>query len=215
MNKPVQNQGLLNGRITTGFLRAGDKKLKDLCFFIYNMLVNNEAFAGVTPTIADVFKLYTAYSQALANADTRSTPAIALKNEARQKLVAIYKLLAASVMQISQGNYALLATTGFPLAKTTRTPAIIVTPVNFTVADGNNPLELLLQCDAQKGAKGYLFQYTMDPVTATSVWITIPASKSSVIISNLTHGQIYWCRAVVLGSKNQAMYGTPASRMVQ
>ena len=66
-----------------------------------------------------------------------------------------------------------------------------------------------------KGAVGYAYQYTQDPITENSAWQTVVGTSRKVVFAGLESGKKYWCRVIVIGTKGQGVFSTPISRVVQ
>ena len=95
----------------------------------------------------------------------------------------------------ANGDAALIQSTGFDVRASNTTP---VGPLgqlqNLSATVGDHDGELDLDWDNIRGAKGYLMQQSLDPMTPTS-WTSLnQASPSKATIKNLTSGTKYWFR---------------------
>ena len=169
-------------------------------------MMNNDLFPSPSPTMEVFSAAVSAYVTQLAKAATRDANAIAAKNSRRVELIALCEQLGNSVATTAQGNVEMLVSTGLPLRKK-RQGILLSAPSNFRITLGVNSGELDLKVDGQKGATGFGFEYTEDPLVAESVWARTLCSTSRCTIKGLTPGKRYWCRPFVTGRKGQMIVG--------
>lgn len=169
-------------------------------------MTDNDSFPSPSPTMEVFSAAVSEYVTQLAKAATRDANAIAAKNARRAELVALCEQLGNSVATTAQGNVELLVSSGLPLRKK-RQGVVLSAPSNFRISNGVNSGELEVKVDGQKGATGYGFEYTEDPLTAESVWVRTLCSTSRCTIKGLMPGKRYWMRPVVIGRKGQVIVG--------
>ncbi|MGN6341191.1 MAG: fibronectin type III domain-containing protein [Ginsengibacter sp.] len=169
-------------------------------------MTGNASFPSPSPTMEVFSAAVSAYVTQLAKAATRDANAIAAKNTRRAELIALCEQLGNSVATTAQGNVELLVSSGLPLRKK-RQSVVLSAPSNFRIFNGVNSGELDVKVDAQKGATGFGFEYTEDPLTAESVWMKTLCSTSRCTIKGLTPGKRYWIRPLVIGRKGQTVVG--------
>lgn len=169
-------------------------------------MTDNPSFPSPSPTM-EVFGAGVAdYVTQLAKAATRDANAVAAKNARRAELIALCEQLGNSVATTAQGNVELLVSTGLPLRKK-RQSIVLSAPSNTRITNGVNSGELDVKVDTQKGATGFGFDYTEDPLSADSVWVKMLCSTSRCTIKGLTPGKRYWVRPMVIGRKGQTVVG--------
>jgi hypothetical protein len=106
----------------------------------------------------------------------------------------------------SKGDEAILSTSGFDLASKPMPVGVLPKPENFAVKPGDSKGSMKLSVKAIEGAKSYLYEYTKAPATEQSLWTGVPASRSSVIIDDLSSGSLYSFRAVGVGADPTRVY---------
>ncbi|HEY8688544.1 MAG TPA: fibronectin type III domain-containing protein [Chitinophagaceae bacterium] len=202
-------------KIVIGFDVFTDAGFENLAQSIYASMFDNPYFLTPLPALTEINAAVTAYSDALkASTQTRGKNEIAIKNQARQTLSDLLGQLANSVMATANGDRAQLVSTNFPMGKDGEASSLSK-PENLQVTDGLNPGELVVKVTAVKGAKGYVHQYTPDPLTAESEWKQEFSTSCKYILKNLDPAKKYWCRVAVIGSYNQLVYSDAISRVVQ
>jgi hypothetical protein len=207
---------LIYGRIKTGFYAYTGIGIVGYTQSILIALTDNANFPLTQALLVPLGDVLKSFSDALANAQTRDKVAVGLKNTARTELEIQLLTVANSVSNEALGNRDKLLSCGFELYKNSNTPAPALGPVkDFTVTDGINPGQLKLQAKGPAGAKSYVHQYTPDPITPSSVWISYTSTLKEYTFSNLESGKKYWGRMIAIGVKDQVSISNPASRIVQ
>ncbi|WP_148041908.1 fibronectin type III domain-containing protein [Hanamia caeni] len=169
-------------------------------------MTDNASFPSPSPTMEVFSAAVGAYVTQLAKAATRDANAIAAKNARRAELIALCEQLGNSVTNTAYGNVEMLVSTGLPLRKK-RQSVVLSAPSNLGITNGVNSGELDVRVDRQKGATGYSFDYTEDPLKEDSLWVQTLCSTSRCTIKGLTPGKRYWIRPVVIGPKGQKVVG--------
>ncbi|MGH2565682.1 MAG: fibronectin type III domain-containing protein, partial [Ginsengibacter sp.] len=201
-------------RLTTGFDTLGDGAFQTKAESICNAMTGNSNFPVTTPPIADVSDALSSYVTAFMAAQFRDKNAVAIKNQSRETLTLLLIQLANSVMTIANGDKAMLVSSGFDLARDPATTPI-TKPETVILTDGVNAGELVLKVPSVKGARGYVPQYTMDPLTETSEWTRVVTTSSKYTFRNLVPAKKYWCRVAAVGPYNQVVFSDAVSRVVQ
>ena len=155
-----------------------------------------------------------AYSTALVAAQSRNRDDVADKNAKRETLTSHLIQLANPVMTTAHGDKQMLISSGFSVAKPGETTPL-VKPENLVLQDGINPGELSVKVHSVKGAKGYVPQYTPDPLTTDSEWTTVMTATFKFTFKNLVSGQKCWVRVAAVGPHSQEVYSDAVSRIVQ
>jgi hypothetical protein len=200
-------------RLKTGFPMS-DPEFQTNASHIYACMLGNTDFPTPIPDLPSVDEALQAYSSALIAARTKEISAVALKDQTRFNLTAVLIQLANYVMTTANGNKVKLSGSGFELAKEGETSPIIK-PEWITLTDGVTAGELIVKVPRQKGVISYLPQYTLDPLTETSVWTQEVSSTSKNLLKNLESGKKYLVRVAVAGPYKQLVYSDTVSRFVQ
>jgi hypothetical protein len=201
-------------KIKTGFQRLSDAKLLTKSLDIYTSMNGNLNFLTPVPTMADVNGSILAFQAALTSAAARERTQVILKNHARASLITMLKELANYVTFTANGDAGILSGSGFDMRKVPE-PVYVPKPSKILVTDGLNSGELTVSVSKPRGARSFVHQYTPDPLTASSIWVSIPSTSKTYTFTGLEKAKNYWCRVGIVGSNGQLVYSDPVSRVVQ
>lgn len=200
-------------KVLINFSKFADSKLEAVCKAILKAMTGNSNFPTPTPTLVVIQDALDNFSNGLTAAATRARNAVALKNQYRKVLIGLMRQLGNYVNTICMGDVAMLTISGFALSKLPE-PRHIEAPQNLVVLQGQNIGSLLCKIKAVQGADSYLFEYTTDPVTKDTNWISIPSSRKKLEIEGLEQGQKYWFRVAAVGSNGQVVYSVEVFQYV-
>jgi hypothetical protein len=178
-------------------------------------LTGNGYFTVTVPPLASLIATKTAYSTSLNNAVSGDKTAIALKNQAKEELLMMIKMLALNLESQAAGNRAMLVSTGFELASEGENVPPIHAPTNFVMLEGINKGEIKFSVKGVPRAISYIHQYTPDPLTESSIWISKASSLREHTFTGLTSGVRIHGRVAAIGRKNQEAYTEVLSKVVQ
>jgi hypothetical protein len=152
---------------------------------------------------------------------TRNKYAIKTKNRKRLELIDNLYLLSNYVLYMARLDVENAASSGFSILKENNRPFAssatvdLTKPVKVTLADGPNAGELVVSFEKVPGAKGYLYQYTPEPVTPQSVWATQAGTVRRATFKNLQSKERYCVRIAALGINDQMVFSDVVMRVVQ
>ncbi len=152
---------------TFNYCRAGD--LIKITRRILDSLKDNAQFPNPTPALADVEKALDEFSTALSNAGGFDREMVAIKDGKQAILRQILTELAYYVTQICKGDKALLLGSGFQINTDTGKPQ--KAPPKLRVELGMSG-QVTTQVGRVTQARAYVHQYTADPLTPQSVWVS-------------------------------------------
>lgn len=193
-------------KILTGFSRYSDPDVLVKAKEINSHMANNVNFANPIPTLADLTVLITAFELSLANAASGSKLETSLKNQKRDLLEEGLTNLAFYVQANGKNDEAILLSSGFEMQKSKTPIGILPKPENFKVLPGNSVGSVKVSVNKITGADSYLFEYTDAPVTANSIWLVLPSSKSNNTISGLISGKQYAFKVTGVGSNPEQVF---------
>ncbi len=202
-------------KITTGFSRFSDPDFGNKASGIQIAMTGNADYPNPIPTMADVGTQVTDFLNKLSVAQSRDRNAIAAKNQARLLLTDTLKTLGNYVTLTANGDRQMLISSGFDLNKLGEPVPPLKKPKNMQVTDGPNPGECTVSVDGMKEARSFLYQYTPDPITETSVWITESGTSKSYTFTKIQRNKMYWFRIGAVGTNGQLIYSDVVSRIVQ
>ncbi|MDE3184754.1 MAG: fibronectin type III domain-containing protein [Bacteroidota bacterium] len=181
--------------------------------YVLESMTDKPAFPNPVPPLSAFASAIDAYSTSLLGAAGGTHALVAVKNENRAALETLYVQLGMYVMYIAAGNTAVLASSGFTLAKE-REPVYITNPGNVTLVNGVTSGELESSVANVKGSKLYLHQISDSEPAENTVWDTRTCSRSKYTFKGLTPGKKYWVRIAATASGEQIAYSTVGSQYV-
>jgi hypothetical protein len=199
--------------IVMPFNRLSDSKLLTKALDILASITGNAYFPTPTPTLAAIGDAINNFQESLAGAATRDRSKVILKNRARVELIAILKALGNYITFTADGNSAMIGSTAFDVRKTPQ-PFIVTKPV-VTVHNGHNSGELIISARRPGKGRGFVHQYTKDPLTENSVWESFPSTSKKFTFTGLEKTKVYWCRVGIMGAKGQLIFSDPVSKVIQ
>ncbi len=208
-------------KISYARIKTSSYSFTDAAFAAYAQSINtalteNANFPNTQPLLPNLADAVDAYVKALADAKSRDKVAVGLKVTARRNLELELLAIANSAQNEAHGDRDKLLSSNFELYKNNYTPAPPLGPVTgFTVTDGLNPGTAKLKTKGPAGAKSMVFQYTSDPITPQSVWISYTTTQKEFIITNLESAKRYWYRVMAIGARDQVSVSEPISRIAQ
>jgi hypothetical protein len=201
-------------RITNDFEHLSDANLQVKASSIIDSLKDNPHFPDPKPDLAAVTEALEAFSNALTTAQAGNHADIAIKNQKREELLDKLRRLGEYVVFTAAGDTVKAASTNYSFARDYGGPVEISRPENLVVEDGDNSGDLRLRFNRVKGARSYVYQYTLDPISENSVWENKVGTVSQATFSNLQKGKRYWCRVGAVGNA-ETIFSEPVSRLVQ
>lgn len=203
-------------KIRFDFERYADAPLLVLAQAILLALTGNLFFPTTTPTLAAFQTAINAYADALSAAQNRGKNEVAAKNARRQELTDLLVSLGNDITKQANGNEEALVSSGFPLTKTRQPQIPLGIVVIASIEPGLNAGQLDIKINALPGAKTFLYQYTEDPLSPDSEWISQNSTRIKETISGLQTGKRYWIRVVAYGTYKQMTVCDPVlSKIVQ
>lgn len=201
-------------RISTSFSKYTDAGLEDKAKLIISSMSGNPDFPVPYPSIEDVQAASGAYSAARLAAANLGRTFVADKNAARITLDDLLSQLGNYVMNIADGDLAMLTGSGYTLYKQ-RELRYITNPGNVTISNGLSSGELKASVKAVAGATGYLYEITGTSPDENAVWTSIPSAACRYTFTNLQPGKQYWVRVAATGSRQQLTYSPVATQFAQ
>ncbi|MFA6276377.1 MAG: fibronectin type III domain-containing protein [Pedobacter sp.] len=202
-------------KLILNYQKYNDAKLDQKAQAIIAALTGNANFVTTSPTLAAFTGIAANFSNALTAAASRDRVAVSLKSDAREALLNSFRLLAMSIEASAEGNRSKLVSSGFDLAIESDSALSLSPPQEFTLADGTKPGEIKFSIKAVENAKSYIFEYTEEPLTLESSWISKGSSTREYTFTNLPSGKRIYGRVVAIGTRGQEGTTNVLTRMVQ
>lgn len=195
----------MNRKLALNFRNHSGPDLITDAHRVVNKLADNEYFPEVKPMLAPILETAKQLQLAVVNASDGDSLKIIIKNDIKEKLIALLRELGDWIEKHSNGDDLAMVSSGFMLAKP-RKEISLQAPVEFMIMPGKNMGEIIMQVKRVNGAKAYMFQYTPDPLTDDSKWKTINSTKRKIVITQLPLGVKFFFRMAAIGPRNQVVY---------
>ena len=202
-------------KLRLDYTRYSDAQLNLKAKNVVSSLTNNVNFEPTIPSLANFTILQTNFSNALDKALNGDRQLIALKNQAKEELLAGMRQLSFNIDAQANGDRAKLLSSGFDLASSSDASSVISVPTDFKIMDGMNAGELKFSCKKVATAVSYVIEYTDEIPSEETLWKFQPASSREFTIKGLRTGIRIYGRIKAVGTKGQTANSEILSRLVQ
>jgi hypothetical protein len=166
----------------------------------------NPVFQPAQPIIQELRAANTNYINALGKVEGGSKKDTVIKNNCRKVVETLLKKLAGAVQTISDGDEAIILSSGMDVNKKPSTVGKLAKPDNLTVKPGGNKGSVIMMCDVVEYADYYEFEHTELPVTSNSVWIKDTIKKRKYEKTGLGSGKEYAFRVAGAATDPSRVY---------
>ena len=175
---------------------------------------NNPNFPNPPEAFAELKIASPEYQQALKDAMSGDKQMTAIKNNKKAIVLDLLEVLADYVTVTCEGNRALILSSGFDAEETGNGGKLSSSNIKLEVELGEMG-EATTRVKNVRGARAYVHEYTTEPPTVASLWVSEGWAQSSYTFKKLSVDKRYWFRVVVIGSGTQRVYSPVVSRVVQ
>jgi hypothetical protein len=183
-------------------------------FRVVKKMVNNEHFPNPPAALAKLKKLLPEYRQSLANALSRDIEMVNLKNSIKTAVVNLLQELVDYVTAISNGDKSIMLSSGFEVSEESGRKGILAKIKDLEV-EISKPGEATIKVKNARGARAYIHQYTTEPPTPHTIWISEGCGLSRYTFKGLTSEKRHWFRVVAIGSGMQRTFSPVISKVIQ
>jgi hypothetical protein len=173
---------------------------------ILDKVADNPAFLSAVRIIEELKIANTNYIAALAKVEGGSKEDTVIKNNCRKTVETLLKRLAGVVQTVSDGDEAIILSSGMDVNRKPGTVGKLAKPENFTVKPGDNKGSVLMMCDAIECADYYEFEHTELPITPTSIWLKDTSKKRKLQKEGLESGKQYGFRITGAATEPSRVY---------
>jgi hypothetical protein len=174
---------------------------------------NNPAFPNPPAALAELEKQAPVFRESLRKARNRDKEWVAVKNNKKAEVLVLLEEVAAYVTATSQGDRALILSSGFDA--TDETTGSAKPFIGSLQVDIGIPGEAILHAINQKGAVAYVHQYATEAPGPNTVWISQGSTTGDYTFTGLHSDKRYWFRIVAIGRKGQQGFSPVVSRSIQ
>jgi hypothetical protein len=181
---------------------------------IQDMTKNVTLFPNPIPSVAELIQAKEKYEVALYNAKGKDTVMVSIKNDERAVLRALLNQMAEYVTSVAKGDRTILLASGFSLARS-KGEVKTLKPIEKLMVDTETPEQAVLRVIRVKGAKAYVYQYTVGTVGSESQWLSKTITEPLCVLSGLQPGIRHSFRVIAIGPGEQSVYSPIVSRFIQ
>lgn len=201
-------------RITNGFEGMNDLDFLGKVRFIVGQMTGRPEFPTPDPSLASVTTLANEFEQAIQDAEAGGSVDKSIRDNKKEELIETMHNLGDYVLFTAKQNRLVAEKSGFSIARDPAPQPPIEKPDGLNLTDGVNAGELLLQFKRVAGARGYMYQVSLDP-SDESKWVTMYGTIRKNLFTGLESGKKYYVRVVALGTNSQVVYSDVVSRIAQ
>jgi len=194
--------------------RYSDQDLISKAGFIVEHLTGNTHFPTPFPLLQDLSDATTQFGLAYLKAQDGSKEDTATKNLMRVDIEFLLRKIAQYVETESSGDEPSILSAGFDVRKTPEPVGPLDNPTGLIVRYGQNSGEVSMECDVINNTLMYEFQYTVSPLTPTSVWTNVSCTKRKVSVNGLSRGVEYIFRVAGMNTDPSRNWSELVSKLV-
>jgi hypothetical protein len=180
---------------------------------VVEKMESNPFFTDPPPALAAAKKLVPELLSAVGDAKGRDVEAVCLKNDKKAELVLLLTELAEYVTLTCKGDRLKLLSSGFPISGATSTQIDQV--IQRLEVELGAPRQATTQVKRVRGARAYMHQYTTEPPTAETKWVSEGSKQPSYTFTGLNSMAKYWFRVVVITADGQTIESPVVERVIQ
>jgi hypothetical protein len=175
---------------------------------------SSELFVHPPPALDKLKIILPTFKQALSDARNRDKYLVSLKNDIKAEVLDLLKQLTNYVTVISKGDRTTMLSSGFDVNGQTggnkQQPAIELLEVSLDISG-----QATTRVRKVTKAIAFVHQYTPEPPTRQTIWISEGSSLSSYTFKGLQSDKRYWFRVVAIGYYGLRGYSAIVSKVIQ
>jgi hypothetical protein len=180
--------------------KYSDEGISTYAQTIKNNLTDNPNFMNPNPSVVELQKSIDELNVSIVNSKNGTKEDTVIKNNKRSALESLLKKLANYVQDTSNGDAAMILSSGFDVVKKAAPVGPLPRVTGIEITPGTSRGSLNLKWDVVENAYTYNVEYIEVPSSETSVRKRLSTSRSSITIPNLKRGQQYAFQIVAVGS---------------
>ena len=199
--------------IVNSYKRQGDLEIIATGQRITEKMDKNPDFSDAPPELEEAKQLVPELLSSVGNAKGRDIEVINLKNERKARLIVLLTILAQYVTVKCKGDRGMLLSSGFPISgdkSNQEEPVIQQLEVEL-----GPPGVATTQVKRLRGARAYMHQYTTEPPTSETKWVSEGSKQPFYTFSGLSSTAKYWFRVVAISQDGQTVHSPVVTRVIQ
>jgi hypothetical protein len=201
-------------RISTKYRTSSDVNLLKFGYQISDIMDNNAIYTNSPLVKAALQKSCDDFRLAGSIASRKDRALSSAKNDRKADLIRDLDILNVYVTETCKGDKTMLLQSGFEIAGL-KNESKDLQPITDITVVSDMAGTATIRVKRVVGAKSYVHQYTTDPLSPESVWVSETSLDREHTFGNLTSVTRYWFRVIAIGKGNQKVYSPPVARVIQ
>jgi hypothetical protein len=201
-------------RIKKTYRRTSDIKALKLGDRVSDSLKDNARFPEANATRTKLEKSCNDFRGSISIAGRNDRTLSSAKNDIKAELIGLLDELADYVTTTSNGDKTMLLSSGFDITGE-KDLSQVLPPIEQLVVVSELTGQATTRVKKVTGARSYVHQYTTDPLSPDSVWVSETSTEREHTFTNLKSVAKYWFRVIAIGKGKQAVYSPPVARVIQ
>jgi hypothetical protein len=200
-------------KIKKSYRRASDLKTLGLGDRVSGSLKGNEKFPEAETTRLKLENKCDDFRRSISIAGTKDRTLSSAKNDLKVEIISMMDELADYVTTVSNGDKTMLLSSGFDITGD-KDLLQALPPIEKLVVVSDQPGQATTRVRRIGGARSYVHQYTADPLSTDSVWVSETTTEPEHTFNNLKPVVRYWFRVIAIGKGKQSVYSAPVARVI-
>jgi hypothetical protein len=181
--------------------RFSDKELTVKADYVLLSLTGNPNFPTLTDQLVVLKTKNDNFRSLLAQMEEGNRKVTPEKNQAREDLEKTLRSLAWKIQDISDGDETKIKSSGFDINRTPSPVGMLDQPINVIVKQGRVSRSLDVSWNPVDHSLSYVVRYAIAPLTNTSVFSTVIATKTNTTLNDLDLKESYLVQVAGVGSE--------------
>lgn len=199
--------------IDSSYKRQGDSEVITTGHRVTGKMTNNPDFADAPAELEEAKQLLPELQGSVSDAKGRDIEDINLKNVRKARLIVLLTVLAKYVTEKSKGDRGIILSSGFLISgdKSNQDEPVI----EQLEVELGPPGEATTQVKRIRRARAYMHQYTTEPPTAETIWVSEGSKQAYYTFSGLNSTVKYWFQVVAISQDGERVYSPVVTKVIQ
>jgi hypothetical protein len=201
-------------KISTKYRNSSDMKLLQFGYQVSDTMDNNPIYTNSPLVKAALQKSCDSFRVAGSIAGRKDRALLSAKNDRKAELIGDLDILNVYLTETCKGDKTMLLQSGFEITGL-KNESKELQPIREVKVISELPGTATIRVSKVAYAKSYVFQYTADPLSNDSVWVSETVLGREHTFNDLNSVTRYWFRVIAIGKGNQKVYSPPVARVIQ
>jgi len=201
-------------KIKTRYRTGSDTYVHKLGSRVSQSLKGNQGLPNPKPSPSELEKVCQDFIVSISLAGRNDMTLASAKNDIKAELIRMLDEVADYVTTTSNGDRTIMLSSGFDITGLKGSLKELSPIEKLDVLIGKQG-QATTRVKMVTGAKAYVHQWTPDPITPDSVWVSETSTDREHTFTNLKSVAKHWFRVIAVGKGKQSVYSLPVSMVVQ